>query len=108
MESYRNNLRVRVLGKLGQTALPTDVKLLKPIDEAILMEAEERLNDAEWLAFFYAYHCIPSWYEIQVILVERHGKKRLQLPTLEQYGRRACENILLRFDQIRVRLDGRF
>ena len=74
------------------------------LDAAVVQEAEDRLPDAEWLVFYYAYHCCADWSEIHALLVEDHGRTRLQQETVERYGRRASAEIITRLDAIKKRM----
>lgn len=98
MLSYKNHLRMSVLmahGKVDPSMLSDDPTVTTPIDAAIISLAESCLNKSDKTAFFFAYHCSPSWEEIQLIFSEKFNRE-LQLATVQTYGERAATTIIER------------
>jgi len=87
---------------MGKTMKP-DAELVE-LDSAVIQVAENILNEKEWLAFSYAYHCKPSWEEILFILHDEHGRTKLKQSSLERYGRCASAVIVTKLKLIQARM----
>lgn len=87
MDGYRKTVRIRVMAGRGIV----DVRALDrketedELDRAIVKLAERTLNHSRLLAFFFAYHCEPSWKRIHE-LYETQLRKTVQLSALKRYG----------------------
>jgi hypothetical protein len=96
MLSYKNELRVAVLmehGVVDCSMLSDDPRQQTSVDQPIINLARRVLNKAEKTAFFLAYHCSPSWEEIQYIFKEQFART-LRLETVQAYGDRATAKII--------------
>jgi hypothetical protein len=67
MLSYKNDLRLSVLAALGKTdisMLTTRADESRDIDSKIVRLASRALKKSELTAFYFAFHCTPTWEEI--------------------------------------------
>jgi len=66
MKSYKNEVRIEVLTALGTVDAEylDDVEKANDLDRRITRMAGRVLARSEKTAFFFAYHCTPSWEEI--------------------------------------------
>lgn len=96
MLSYKNQLRMAVLaarGVVDVAALTSETDVVTDLDRRIIQLAGRRLAKSEKTAFFYAYHCQPSWEDIQMCFKD-HLNKEVQIETVQRYGDRAAGKII--------------
>jgi hypothetical protein len=96
MLSYENDLRIGISTARGEVdikRLTTDPGAWTELDTKITRLAHRVLNKSVKTAFFYAYHCSPTWEEIQLrFATELH--RELKLETVRAYGERASAALI--------------
>lgn len=96
MLSYKNELRVAVMmehGIVDRSMLSDNPSMVTQVDQPIINLARKVLSKSEKTTFFLAFHCSPSWEEIQLIFKEQFGRE-LKLETVQTYGDRATTKIV--------------
>lgn len=87
MISYKNEVRIEVLTALGTVDVEylDDAKKAADLDRRITRMAGRVLAKSEKTAFFFAYHCTPTWEEIQELFLSKLGRE-LKLDSVKRYG----------------------
>jgi hypothetical protein len=87
MKSYKNEVRIEVLTALGTVDAEylDDAEKANDLDRRITRMAGRVLAKSEKTAFFFAYHCTPSWEEIQELFLSKLGRE-LKLDSVKRYG----------------------
>ena len=86
MKSYKNEVRIEVLTALGTIDVEyLDDAKAADLDRRITRMAGRVLAKSEKTAFFFAYHCTPSWEEIQELFLSKLGRE-LKLDSVKRYG----------------------
>jgi hypothetical protein len=77
MESYKNEIRIEVL--MARGSVDADIldnqKKAAELDQRIARLAGRVLGKADKTAFFFAYHCTPTWEEIQALYWSKLGRE---------------------------------
>ncbi len=101
MIAYKNELRLRVQAKKG-TIQPPDLKsdpdYESPLDKEIIACAGKYVSSSQLSAFFWAYHCLNTWEDIQMHF-KTYLNKELQVDTVQRYARDAANRIVDRITQ---------
>jgi hypothetical protein len=101
MIEYKNDLRMRVTARKGSVQEPDfndKPDFESDLDKEIIACAGKHVKGQPLKAFFWAYHCIHSWEEIQMRF-HKYLKKELDVATVQRYARDAANRIVERITQ---------
>jgi hypothetical protein len=96
MLDYKNELRIRVCARKGtieQPDLTSDPSCETPLDKEIIACAGKCIKGPKLTTFFWAYHCVNTWEDIQMNFY-KHLNKELRIGTVQRYARDAANRIL--------------
>ncbi len=96
MIAYKNELRLHVQtlkGTVQMADLNDTPGYESPLDKEIIRCAGECLRGQRLMAFFWAYHCRPSWEDIQEHFM-KHLNAEVQKETVQRYASDAANRIL--------------
>ena len=95
MLEYKNELRIRVHVRKG-TVEPPDLNpqagYETPLDKEIIACAGRCVKGRRLIAFFFAYHCLNTWEDIQMYFL-KDLKRELDIETVRRYARDAASRI---------------
>jgi hypothetical protein len=98
MKEYKNQLRLQVSLRKGSVTEP-DLNATpgyeSDLDKEIIRCAGKHIKGQNLNAFFWAYHCVNSWEEIQMKFFT-HLNCELDVSTIQRYARNAANRILER------------
>ena len=90
MQRYKNEVRIEVLTASGivDVDLLSDNKNARDLDQRIARMAGRVLAKSEKTAFFFAYHCTPTWEQVQSLFLSQL-EREVDLDTVKRYANRA-------------------
>ena len=99
MIEYKNQLRVEVNLRKGTIAEP-DLNQTSgyesDLDKEIIACASRNIKGQNLMTFFWAYHCLNSWEDIQMKFFT-HLNRELEVSTIKRYAQDAAKRIVGRF-----------